>query len=216
MTTCPLRASQAGLSNNPPPIMLSKDIEVSRSLRKTKCQRRPKFARGSQKFTSLSYQISLMVRDQDCLRLDSNVRSILLFSGKLISTVQCLTCHRVSTTTETFQDLSLPIPTLDSIQSATARNQRLASAASMTTTSSLSSSLNPGSMTSLNLAEAGSNPGWLGWMWGWVSSWFYGPNIPLHDCLAYFFSADELKGENMYSCEKCKQYLSRQCYRALT
>ena len=139
--------------------------------------------------------------------------SILLFSGKLISTVQCLTCHRVSTTTETFQDLSLPIPTLDSIQSATARNQRLASAASMTTTSSLSSSLNPGSMTSLNLAEAGSNPGWLGWMWGWVSSWFYGPNITLHDCLAYFFSADELKGENMYSCEKCKQ---KQCYRALS
>jgi ubiquitin C-terminal hydrolase len=26
----------------------------------------------------------------------------------------------------------------------------------------------------------------------------------LEDCLAYFFSADELKGDNMYSCEKCK------------
>ena len=26
----------------------------------------------------------------------------------------------------------------------------------------------------------------------------------LEDCLAYFFSADELKGDNMYSCEKCE------------
>ena len=68
--------------------------------------------------------------------------------------------------------------------------------------------------TSLNLAAAADGSGsgvgstsWLGWMWGWVSSWFYGPNITLHDCLAYFFSADELKGENMYSCEKCKHIM---------
>ena len=68
--------------------------------------------------------------------------------------------------------------------------------------------------TSLNLAAAADGSGsgvgstsWLGWMWGWVSSWFYGPNITLHDCLAYFFSADELKGENMYSCEKCKRIM---------
>ena len=137
-----------------------------------------------------------------------------IFDGKLVSTVQCLTCNRVSTTTETFQDLSLPIPTLDSIQNATARNQRLLSS------SSLASSLNPGSMTSLNLAAAGGDSSaaaaaavgsstWLGWMWGWLSSWFYGPNITLHDCLAYFFSADELKGENMYSCEKCKSFFFR-------
>jgi len=156
---------------------------------------------------SLSQKNQVPKAPKICKRKPKTYKSVVsdIFDGKLISTVQCLTCHRVSTTTETFQDLSLPIPTLDSIQSATARNQRLASAASMTTTSSLSSSLNPGSMTSLNLAEAGSNPGWLGWMWGWVSSWFYGPNITLHDCLAYFFSADELKGENMYSCEKCKK-----------
>jgi len=152
-------------------------------------------------------------------RKPKTYRSVIsdIFDGKLESMVQCLTCHRVSTTTETFQDLSLPIPTLESIHSATARNQRLASAtksaaASSNTSSSLASSLNPGSMTSLNLAAAADGSGsgvgstsWLGWMWGWVSSWFYGPNITLHDCLAYFFSADELKGENMYSCEKCKK-----------
>ena len=36
-------------------------------------------------------------------------------------------------------------------------------------------------------------------------SWFVGPAITLQDCLAAFFSADELKGDNMYSCEKCKK-----------
>ena len=38
-----------------------------------------------------------------------------------------------------------------------------------------------------------------------VNSWFIGPTITLQDCLAAFFSADELKGDNMYSCEKCKK-----------
>jgi ubiquitin carboxyl-terminal hydrolase 20/33 len=28
--------------------------------------------------------------------------------------------------------------------------------------------------------------------------WFWGPTVGLHDCLAAFFSADELKGDNMY------------------
>lgn len=42
-------------------------------------------------------------------------RSIIsdVFDGKLLSSVQCLTCNRISTRTETFQDLSLPIPSKD-------------------------------------------------------------------------------------------------------
>ena len=36
-------------------------------------------------------------------------------------------------------------------------------------------------------------------------SWFWGPVITLQDCLGAFFSADDLKGDNMYSCEKCKK-----------
>ena len=32
-----------------------------------------------------------------------------------------------------------------------------------------------------------------------------GPTVTLQDCLAAFFSADDLKGDNMYSCEKCKK-----------
>lgn len=36
------------------------------------------------------------------------------------------------------------------------------------------------------------------WFLGWLRSWLYGPSVTLHDCLAAFFSADELKGDNMY------------------
>ena len=46
--------------------------------------------------------------------------------------------------------------------------------------------------------------GWVSWAWWWLSSWFYGPDVSLNDCLDCFFSADELKGDNMYRCEKCK------------
>lgn len=44
---------------------------------------------------------------------------------------------------------------------------------------------------------------WMWWLWVWVRSWLWGPAVSLHHCLAAFFSADELKGDNMYSCEKC-------------
>ena len=45
-------------------------------------------------------------------RKPKTYRSVItdIFDGKLNSSVQCLTCDRVSTTTESFQDLSLPIP----------------------------------------------------------------------------------------------------------
>lgn len=38
--------------------------------------------------------------------------------------------------------------------------------------------------------------------------WFWGPTVGLHDCLAAFFSADELKGDNMYRYEKLAMSLS--------
>jgi len=98
-------------------------------------------------------------------------RSIItdIFDGALESSVQCLTCNTVSKTQETFQDLSLPIPSGE--------------------------------------VREGQKPetGWVSWAWGWLASWFYGPDVSLLDCLAYFFSADELKGDNMYSCDKCKK-----------
>ena len=56
-----------------------------------------------------------------------------VFDGKLNSSVQCLTCDRVSTTTETFQDLSLSIPTLEALASSRLGKLNPSSAASSTT-----------------------------------------------------------------------------------
>lgn len=39
----------------------------------------------------------------------------------------------------------------------------------------------------------------------WSQSNLWGPTITLSDCLDAFFSTDELKDNNMYSCEKCKK-----------
>jgi len=44
-----------------------------------------------------------------------------------------------------------------------------------------------------------------GFILGLALRWFFGPQVTLQDCLAAFFSADELKGDNMYSCERCKK-----------
>ncbi|CAH0552058.1 unnamed protein product [Brassicogethes aeneus] len=113
-------------------------------------------------------------------------RSIIsdIFDGKLLSSVQCLTCNRVSSRVETFQDLSLPIPSRDHLAVLHGRSA-------------------PGAACADALAPV--QDGWLAWMLTWLKSWFYGPTVTLHDCLAAFFSTDELKGDNMYSCEKCNK-----------
>lgn len=115
--------------------------------------------------------------DKKCVQYRSIVTDI--FDGSLQSNVQCLTCNNVSKTKETFQDLSLPIPTSDRINSKY-------------------------------------EEGWLSWAWWWLSSWFYGPDVSLMDCLECFFSADELKGDNMYRCEKCKMLRNGLKYSQLT
>ncbi|KNC29640.1 hypothetical protein FF38_08656 [Lucilia cuprina] len=121
----------------------------------------------------------------------STVRSIVsdIFDGKLLSSVQCLTCDRISTREETFQDLSLPIPNRDFL---TVLHQ--------------TNSISVQSLNSIDsTTSARSNDGWLSWIWNMVRSWLWGPSVTLHDCMASFFSADELKGDNMYSCEKCNK-----------
>ncbi|XP_061118948.1 ubiquitin carboxyl-terminal hydrolase 20 isoform X1 [Conger conger] len=118
-----------------------------------------------------------------------------IFDGSILSLVQCLTCDRVSTTVETFQDLSLPIPGKEDL-------------------AKLHSSIHQ------NLpAKTGTCPdsyasqGWITYIMdsirrfvvSCIPSWFWGPMVTLEDCLAAFFAADELKGDNMYSCERCKK-----------
>lgn len=120
-------------------------------------------------------------KPQKCRSIISDV-----FDGKILSSVQCLTCDTISTTKETFQDLSLPIPNRDHLHLIHASHNNQQKAGSTCT-------------------DVYSHQGWISWFFGWMISWFWGPAVGLHDCLAAFFSADELKGDNMYSCEKCKK-----------
>uniref|UniRef100_A0A6I8MXW1 Ubiquitin carboxyl-terminal hydrolase 33 n=1 Tax=Ornithorhynchus anatinus TaxID=9258 RepID=A0A6I8MXW1_ORNAN len=118
-----------------------------------------------------------------------------VFDGTIVSSVQCLTCDRVSVTLETFQDLSLPIPGKEDL-------------------AKLHSSSHPTSIVKAgSCGEAYAPQGWIAFFMEYfkrfvvscVPSWFWGPVVTLQDCLAAFFARDELKGDNMYSCEKCKK-----------
>ncbi|KAH9512430.1 Ubiquitin carboxyl-terminal hydrolase 20 [Bulinus truncatus] len=110
------------------------------------------------------------------------------FDGKILSSVRCLNCNTVSTTKETFQDLSLPIPSKDHLHMLHAGYPA------------------GGGVAPPKGGTCGEvNQGWIAWMYSWMKSWIVGPTITLQDCLLAFFSADELKGDNMYSCEKCKK-----------
>jgi ubiquitin C-terminal hydrolase len=80
-----------------------------------------------------------------------------------------------------------------------------------------SDKLNSNSSLTMNASLIGSNSnlmqltknnvtGIYSWIWewiDWVMAWVLGPSVSLQDCLSAFFSADELKGDNMYSCDKC-------------
>ncbi|XP_076055896.1 ubiquitin carboxyl-terminal hydrolase 20-like isoform X2 [Oratosquilla oratoria] len=141
---------------------------------------------GSSKPSTLS--LSASVRGSSGKRKKAvQYRSIIsdIFDGFILSSVQCLTCNTVSSRKETFQDLSLPIPSGDQLNLLQLAQQ---------------------GSNNLHVIKAscdGGRDGWMWWMWSWVRSWFWGPSVSLHHCLAAFFSADELKGDNMYSCEKC-------------
>uniref|UniRef100_A0A0F7Z2A8 Ubiquitin carboxyl-terminal hydrolase n=1 Tax=Crotalus adamanteus TaxID=8729 RepID=A0A0F7Z2A8_CROAD len=118
-----------------------------------------------------------------------------IFDGSILSSVQCLTCDRVSVTLETFQDLSLPIPGKEDLAKLHSANHQ-------------TSLVKAGSC-----GEAYAPQGWIAFFVEYfkrfvvscVPSWFWGPTVTLQDCLAAFFARDELKGDNMYSCEKCKK-----------
>ncbi|KAM9325341.1 ubiquitin carboxyl-terminal hydrolase 20 [Gastrophryne carolinensis] len=118
-----------------------------------------------------------------------------IFDGSILSLVQCLTCDRVSSTIETFQDLSLPIPGKEDL-------------------AKLHSTIHQGTVAKTGTCgENYGSQGWLTFLMDYIRrfvvscipSWFWGPMVTLEDCLAAFFAADELKGDNMYSCERCKK-----------
>ncbi|XP_033951972.1 ubiquitin carboxyl-terminal hydrolase 20 isoform X3 [Pseudochaenichthys georgianus] len=127
----------------------------------------------------------------------SHFRSVIsdIFDGSILSLVQCLTCDRVSTTVETFQDLSLPIPGKEDL-------------------AKLHSSIHQNLPVKTGVCpDTYGSQGWVTFFMdsirrfvvSCIPTWFWGPMVTLEDCLAAFFAADELKGDNMYSCERCKK-----------
>lgn len=117
-----------------------------------------------------------------------------LFEGSLISQVQCLECEHVSTTTESFLHLSLPIPSKEYLQTLHSRLVAKQQLAAATSTTSISSQ-----------QQQQQQQGWLSWLFDTMKGFVWSQTIKLTDCLTAFFSDDDLKDDNMYSCDKCKK-----------
>lgn len=122
--------------------------------------------------------------DSSCSKKQANKTWISdIFQGTLTNVTRCLMCESLSSKDEDFLDLSVEIQTnpTKSIQPYQEYNVNL-------------------TLTSLyNIYN-------LFWsILDWFLSWILGPPITLEDCLQAFFSLDELKGEDMYNCDKCKE-----------
>uniref|UniRef100_A0A670YH13 Ubiquitin carboxyl-terminal hydrolase n=1 Tax=Pseudonaja textilis TaxID=8673 RepID=A0A670YH13_PSETE len=149
---------------------------------------------------SLEYLLKIPTAPSSKKKKSKKYRSVIsdIFDGSILSSVQCLTCDRVSVTLETFQDLSLPIPGKEDLAKLHSANHQ-------------TSLVKAGSC-----GEAYAPQGWIAFFVEYfkrfvvscVPSWFWGPTVTLQDCLAAFFARDELKGDNMYSCEKYKHQFS--------
>lgn len=130
-----------------------------------------------------------------------------LFEGKIISQVQCLECKNVSTTTESFLHLSLPIPSkeyLQSLHNRVVNKQNQLNSLNNSTASGASLSRSESSLSDSS-STTGAYQGWLSWIMDFMKGYIWSSTIKLADCLTAFFSDDDLKGDNMYSCEKCKK-----------
>ncbi|UJR24742.1 hypothetical protein I4U23_006116 [Adineta vaga] len=115
-----------------------------------------------------------------------------IFDGRIQSQIECLTCNRRSTTMETFQDLSLPIPSKEQVEKfhsiQIGNDEQIL-------------------LTNQQMIDQYKNESWFSWFYSMFKNlWtlnIWGPPLTLQDCLQAFFQADELTGDNMYSCEKC-------------
>ncbi|VDM97449.1 unnamed protein product [Thelazia callipaeda] len=143
-------------------------------------------------------QLSVEI-NQESKKINSPIyyRSLVteVFDGQLRSTVKCLTCHNLSETYETFQDLSLSIPTKEQLEHIV----------------SYARDINV--MDKMRNFRVPSND-YKFWQWPWwlgagllrsIYRYIYTDLISLNDAFAAFFSPDDLCGDNMYSCEKCSK-----------
>ncbi|CAD5229310.1 unnamed protein product [Bursaphelenchus okinawaensis] len=123
-----------------------------------------------------------------------------VFDGQLNSTVKCLTCQHLSETKETFQDVSLSIPTAEQLE-----KMREAFEEGYDGSKTWNSEVSNGYAYWLYDFTAR----WFIYPWfSWISSFYrylFTECISLDDCLRGFFAADYLRGEDMYKCEKCNK-----------
>lgn len=111
------------------------------------------------------------------------------FQFRISSSIVCSSCNNISTTKETFKDLSVPIPSRDHPY-----YQQSANSDELETEADDDSTYQN---DTIPLAR---------WLLDWFSqlgSWFWGPQVSLYDCLSVFFGTDPLDGDNQYSCEVC-------------
>jgi ubiquitin carboxyl-terminal hydrolase 20/33 len=139
--------------------------------------------------------------------------------------VQCLECEHISTTTESFLHLSLPIPSKDYLNTLHTRlvhkqqqqnnrnnnNNVQGSTTNHHTADNSNHHHNSSSFAENNQQQqqqtvAAYQQGWLSWIVDTMKSFMWSQTIKLSDCLTAFFSDDDLKDDNMYSCDKCKKY----------
>uniref|UniRef100_A0A671QWD1 Ubiquitin carboxyl-terminal hydrolase n=1 Tax=Sinocyclocheilus anshuiensis TaxID=1608454 RepID=A0A671QWD1_9TELE len=120
--------------------------------------------RAGPTYTVKRAQILLSTKKKKQSRFRSVISDI--FDGSILSLVQCLTCDRVSTTVETFQDLSLPIPGKEDL-------------------AKLHSSIHQSAPVKAGVCTDGyAAQGWISYIMESIRSWFWGPMVMLEDCLA--------------------------------
>ncbi|KRY51489.1 Ubiquitin carboxyl-terminal hydrolase 20 [Trichinella britovi] len=106
-----------------------------------------------------------------------------IFSGQLVTSITCLRCKSVSHNKEIFQDISLSIPSLEQLvlmQNASINGNEYVSPSSV------------------------ANQSWLSWLTLRFKEYISRMDLTLSDCLKLFFSPEDLRGDDMYRCDRCK------------
>uniref|UniRef100_A0A0K0F3Z0 Ubiquitin carboxyl-terminal hydrolase n=1 Tax=Strongyloides venezuelensis TaxID=75913 RepID=A0A0K0F3Z0_STRVS len=129
-----------------------------------------------------------------------------IFDGKLRSTVKCTTCNYLSHTTETFQDLSLSIPTPEHLKKVKQILEDGEGCESVVTSTPKNNNNLYNYLLSYILwsGRAFIYPFYTNTI-GAMYNYFFSGTVDLEDCLESFFCPEHLNGDDMYSCEKCSK-----------